>query len=432
MSLKINSFLKGWQPHSKQLASEVPHAIHKLTQQLRIEKQDLDFSELSLQKLNKALRIKGRRKCLTLEIFPYLTIYIGEVIRQAVGGEWELRQKNYDDVKIWEPWVIAPNGNAIPAYSSLWEQLYEGRTCYIQSMVKVNIKRLLGDRSSQKSAGNPVDFSEHNSSSFKLTENSAMGLDIYVDSPKPEIQERLTVKEVSSEEYRQDKFTNLVTPQIHSMVKIWLLKQIPYYQTLGFFPQYSHLSKNQLAAKIETIKAEFDQHFENPKEKRELYLELSYLDDSQYSEDRVMEKVDSLLTLYLWRWDTSRTWSEWEVEETNEKNREYAKAFHRWSAISRGAFLPTEVTEFWDWETDSSPVWIKFILNGIEHIIEPEYYEQRMDLDVLKTINQLIATTGYQFELYQNEGVSENKLAIVLTTQEKQKLERQKNIRFER
>ncbi|HBB30902.1 MAG TPA: hypothetical protein DDZ80_27850 [Cyanobacteria bacterium UBA8803] len=104
------------------------------------------------------------------------------------------------------------------------------------------------------------------------------------------------------------------------------------------------------------------------------------------------------------------------------------RAFERWGEISGGAFSPQELKE--TWETDSESVSIEFTVNGIRHRIEPEYYEERMDLEVLIEINQLIAETGYRFEVCQV--LTDSTLVIVLTLEEKQRIQRERGLKFER
>lgn len=127
--------LHGRLPQGQNFPNEVPNLLDELAVKLSILVEQLDKSKNSLKKVDQALRRKGRSKCLEAEIFAPLVAYVGEVIRQKVGGHWEMRANYYGDV--WEPWLIDAQGRCIPIFSSVYDELYEEARCSISSVFEV-------------------------------------------------------------------------------------------------------------------------------------------------------------------------------------------------------------------------------------------------------------------------------------------------------
>ncbi|MEW5856001.1 MAG: hypothetical protein AB1861_01240 [Cyanobacteriota bacterium] len=88
--------------------------------------------------------------------------------------------------------------------------------------------------------------------------------------------------------------------------------------------------------------------------------------------------------------------------------------------ISRGAFLPQKIT--WDWVNEWEKS-IEFTLNGVRHAIR----SNGDPLILAKKINPLIVETGYQIEVWD---LSPDALVVVLTPDEKQRLEEERGWRF--
>ncbi len=391
-TLKILHPLNGWQPESKELIEEVPKLVEHLAVKLNIPLAELDKTLPSLNRVEKSVRQKGRRKCLSLEIFPSLVIYVGEVIRQATNGSWELRLNNDCDVAIWEPWIIVNNGNAVPPHAKVYEQLSEGKTCYIRNVAESGIRSL--------------------SSSFKPSDPQIFALDIICRDPQREVLDNSNFPPTKEDD-------DLAFLEAESKFIAWLIDGIKYYRTLGLFNKYIHLSDGELTEQIKIIRADFRSQFLTERDFNSVYLEFA---------DPMFDSTMGHLDPYLLRWDTSRTWSETEVDSVGRNNQEYVRVFERWSEISRGSFLPQELKE--TWETDSESVLIEFTVNGIRHRIEPEYYEEHIDLEILIEINRLIAETSYRFEVCQV--LTDNTLVILLTLAEKQRIERERCLKFER
>ena len=64
--------------------------------------------------------------------------------------------------------------------------------------------------------------------------------------------------------------------------------------------------------------------------------------------------------------------------------------------ISRGAFDPKDIVE--TWETDTGPIRVEFSSDGVRHVVEPGYEDDRLALeDVLPDLNRLLAPKGVAF-----------------------------------
>jgi hypothetical protein len=120
-------------PQGQTFADEVPSLIQHLSEELKVNISKLNGSEASLELIDEGIRKKGRKKCLNAEVFPALLAYIGEVIRQAVQGCWDVRPT--DDPEVWEPWIIDNNGKAYAPFITLYDELYDAPRCCISAAI---------------------------------------------------------------------------------------------------------------------------------------------------------------------------------------------------------------------------------------------------------------------------------------------------------
>ncbi|MDY6785356.1 MAG: hypothetical protein SW833_22880 [Cyanobacteriota bacterium] len=399
----VPHILSGWQPQEPDMADEISNLTDNLAAQLHVARDELDLTLSSLDRVDKAVRRKGRRRCLELDIFPSLVIYVGEIIRREANGQWETRIVPEQQQFIWEPWIVSPNKNAIPLHSFLYEELYEGRTCYIRSAAESEIRRLL----SAPLHPTPV---VARLTLYNVVGNNNEASDLSNDRAS-----------VWQQEFLDDS-------KIRERVKVWLLRSLKYYRKLSFFPQYERLSDLQLENELDTIQQQFEEYLKNTEEFRSFWYGFIDIDEEKIIPPE-QQILMPMLDLLLLRWDKSRTWSESEVFRVDSENEEYVKAIARWSEISRGAFLPRGVEEHWNWNTRSEPCSVEFILNGLRHQLELSYYEEYIDLEGLLDINRLIDTTGYQFRY--SEIPSNYRLVVMLTPEEQKKLNTEKNLFFE-
>jgi len=101
---------------------------------LKIERAQLDHTEVSLDKVDKALRRLLPQKILTPEVFAPLTAYVGEVIRNATHGQWVMRRGSDVD-RSWEPSIVDPSGRSCAPFSIYKDLLEYGRRTSLRGWV---------------------------------------------------------------------------------------------------------------------------------------------------------------------------------------------------------------------------------------------------------------------------------------------------------
>ena len=102
-------------PQGQAFAEQVPQLVRQLAKELKIDPAQLDGSEKSLDKVDKALWRMDTERALSTDVFAPLTAYVGEVLRKATQGRWEMRQASDAD-KTWEPWIVDPSGRSCPPF----------------------------------------------------------------------------------------------------------------------------------------------------------------------------------------------------------------------------------------------------------------------------------------------------------------------------
>jgi hypothetical protein len=139
---KPEHLLKGRLEQPAEFLTNVPTLIGELATKLRIQVEALDRSEASLELVDAAVRKIGRRKCLTAPYFGPLVAYVGEVMRAATQGRWELR--SVDDGDIQEPWIIDPAGREYAPFAVVFRELYDsGKAFSIRGAVAGSIRSYL-------------------------------------------------------------------------------------------------------------------------------------------------------------------------------------------------------------------------------------------------------------------------------------------------
>jgi hypothetical protein len=199
----------------------------------------------------------------------------------------------------------------------------------------------------------------------------------------------------------------------------WIVEAVRYYRGLGFFSEHAALSDEALAQHVESlIEDEWGETF-----------------TADQSGPMVVDEWGDTLTspenvrfaeLTLLRADSARVW--WEDTEADvcAANQVYVETLRAWAGISRGAFSPREITE--TWESDEGPITVRFTLDGDERTLHPEYLDDWLDMEILVPLNGWLRHTGYAFELY--EAFDQTAFLVVLTPDEKQRLERERGWRF--
>jgi hypothetical protein len=102
-------------PQGQAFAEQIPQLVRQLAKELKLDPAQLDGSEKSLDKVDKALWRMDTERALSTEVFAPLTAYVGEVLRKATQGRWEMRRATDAD-KTWEPWIVDPSGRSCPPF----------------------------------------------------------------------------------------------------------------------------------------------------------------------------------------------------------------------------------------------------------------------------------------------------------------------------
>jgi hypothetical protein len=136
---------------------------------------------------------------------------------------------------------------------------------------------------------------------------------------------------------------------------------------------------------------------------------------------------EPLLDLFVAEQDRARVWWQDLEADVSDGNEVYAQTLADWGGISVGSFDPEAIVE--RWESDSGPVTVTFELDGIEHILNPAYIEDWIDLQVLGEVNGLIASSGRRFESYR--AFDQSAFVISLTPDERAALEHDRGWCFE-
>ena len=182
--------------------------------------------------------------------------------------------------------------------------------------------------------------------------------------------------------------------------KDWLVESVQYFRELGFFDKYHSLPNSELVATLENLYREEWGEIFNPE--------------------------DMLADLLLVKWDENRVW--WEDTEADvcSGNGVYKRTLKEWAAISRGVFSPANIQE--DWESEDGPVTITFTHDQQTVQLHPQFLDDYIDISILPQINKLIYSSGMEFAVY--KVFDQTAFVVVLTAQEKGKLQNERGWRF--
>lgn len=106
-------------------------------------------------------------------------------------------------------------------------------------------------------------------------------------------------------------------------------------------------------------------------------------------------------------------------------NDAYVSSLEALAKISRGVFRPRKISESWD--TPDGPIRIKFELSGQPKELKVETWGGMFDFRILLQLNHILAKTEYRFEMAPMDDIL---FVTVLTSEEKSKLERERDLAF--
>jgi hypothetical protein len=181
--------------------------------------------------------------------------------------------------------------------------------------------------------------------------------------------------------------------------RTWLIASARYFQGLSFYMQYLDLPDDALLKAIrEAVRWQWD----------------GPLPPAEVSHDPQLADMVLLLG------DRSRVW--WrDLEGVFAGEDFYVASISEWSAISRGAFEPTQITE--RWHSDDGPADIEFVLGGERRVVtHPNRRDDFLNIAIISDLNRLISDSGYRFAVCDNLGMPN--WVVALTREEEGSLRR--------
>jgi hypothetical protein len=157
---------------------------------------------------------------------------------------------------------------------------------------------------------------------------------------------------------------------------------------LGFYTEYLYLPDDAL---LDAIRQAVRWHWDEPLPPQEV--------------SRDLQLADMVLLLG----DQSRVW--WRDLEGVFAGEDfsgedfYVTSLTEWSAISRGAFSPTQIIE--RWHSDDGPADIEFMLGSQRCMVtHPNQRDDFLNIAIISEINRLITESGYHFAVCDNLGMA--------------------------
>ena len=128
-------------------------------------------------------------------------------------------------------------------------------------------------------------------------------------------------------------------------------------------------------------------------------ISAKYVEDwgQDYDKDQQFKNDTLMLDLLLLKYGDGKVWQQDTEADVLNGNAVYIQTISEWSAITDGEFPPLNIEE--NWASDIGPIKITFMVNGMFHSIAPDYFEDYLDMGLLKKINQLLVDTETKFEM---------------------------------
>ena len=124
-------------PEAAQFIKAVPVLIHRLPAQLNIDPAKLDGTDASLKEIDVAIGRMDPELLQEQELFSPLIAYLGEVLRAATDGYWQMKFEHGD----WTPLIIGKSGT-IYAPTRFYKELIElGRYASVRAFVHGTLGR---------------------------------------------------------------------------------------------------------------------------------------------------------------------------------------------------------------------------------------------------------------------------------------------------
>ncbi len=127
-------------PNQERFIEEIPFLISNLAKEFEIDSSELDKTLESLLVLDQAIASNNRQSYIdnnNTRILGSLIAYIGEVVRAAINGEWQIKQNSGSG---WEPVITAPNGKISSFCIMVFDELYEAEESSFYDIASMLIK----------------------------------------------------------------------------------------------------------------------------------------------------------------------------------------------------------------------------------------------------------------------------------------------------
>jgi hypothetical protein len=125
-------------PPGKGFLDQFPQLLAALPDLIDVEASTLDTTESSIDAIDGAIVAQGSERFLVGDVFPSAIAYVGEVIRRAVGGRWDVLSQ--DGGRTWEPDIIDSHGNRCNLLRTYKEILEHGQEGNLRAFVHHTIR----------------------------------------------------------------------------------------------------------------------------------------------------------------------------------------------------------------------------------------------------------------------------------------------------
>lgn len=136
-------YLKGFVKSKEDFMNNRQSQVLKLIELLNIDKKQLDFSVSSLSIIDKKINsgVIDKSNFLNNEYFFPLCVYIGEVIRNEVNGNWSFKTSK-DDKTVIEPYIEDIKGKKYSPFLSIYKDIDDSDDeLSIESFVKMELMK---------------------------------------------------------------------------------------------------------------------------------------------------------------------------------------------------------------------------------------------------------------------------------------------------
>lgn len=118
-------FLYNQIPSQERFIAEIPLLISNLAIELKLDPFEFNKTIDSLLVVDRVVNKENRQAYIdnsNKRILGSLIAYIGEIVKTAINGEWQIKQSS---TAAWEPVIIAPNGKISSLCVMVFDDLYE-------------------------------------------------------------------------------------------------------------------------------------------------------------------------------------------------------------------------------------------------------------------------------------------------------------------